>query len=68
VFGKPAVLDPDNIRSDPCDRAAVSREASVDDNVIALRDDELMFVTPIKSALVIQFAAPSSQPQIIPPS
>src|SRR6266576_632042 len=45
VFGKAAVLDPDNIRSDPGNGPADSREASVYDDVVALRNDELMFVT-----------------------
>src|SRR5438270_1932076 len=45
VFGKAAVLDPDNIRGDPRDRRSVSRETSVDNDIVALRDDELLFVT-----------------------
>src|SRR6266850_6234740 len=45
VFGQAAVLDPDNIRGDPRNRRAVSRETSVDNDIVALRDDELVFVT-----------------------
>ena len=39
MFGEAAVLDPDNIRSDPSNRPTVSREASVDNNIVALRND-----------------------------
>src|SRR4029077_6634692 len=45
VFSETAVLDPDNIRGDPRNRRAVSRETSVDNDIVALRDDELVFVT-----------------------
>ena len=45
MLGEAAVLDPDNIRGDPSNWPAVSCEASVDNNIVALCNDELMFVT-----------------------
>src|SRR5436853_7924966 len=54
MFGQAAVLDPDNIRGDPGNRPAESREASVYDDVVALCDDELMFVTQTVGCIVDQ--------------
>src|SRR2546430_12099440 len=45
VLGEAAVLDPDNVRGDPGNRPAISCETSMDNDVVVLRDDELMFVT-----------------------
>src|SRR6266481_3442146 len=45
MLSEAAVLDPDNVRGDPGDGPAGSREASVYDDVVRLRDDQLMLVT-----------------------
>ena len=45
MFGEAPVLDPDHIRGDPGGGPAPSREAAVDDDVVAFREDELMLVT-----------------------
>ena len=45
MFGQADILDPDDIRGDPRYRTAGSRKASMDDDVVALGDNELMLVT-----------------------
>jgi hypothetical protein len=45
VFGETAVLDPDHVRGNPGDGPTIAREAAVDDDVVAFREDELMLVT-----------------------
>jgi len=45
VFRQPAILDSDYIRGDPGGGPAIAREAAVDDDVVAFREDELMLVS-----------------------
>jgi hypothetical protein len=42
--GAASVLDPDHVGRYPCDGTAVAREPAVDNDVVALRHDELVFV------------------------
>ena len=44
MLGKATVLDPDYVGSYPCDGTPVARKAAVDNNVVAFRQDELVFV------------------------
>ena len=44
VLGQPAVLDADDVGSDPGGGSAISREAAVCDHVVALGDDQLVLV------------------------
>jgi hypothetical protein len=45
VLGEAAVFDPDYVRGDPGGGPAIAREAAVDNDVVAFREDELMLVT-----------------------
>jgi hypothetical protein len=44
VLGKTTVLDPDHVGRYPCDGTAVACEAAVDNDIVVLRHDELVFV------------------------
>src|ERR1700693_2678787 len=39
VLGEAAILDPDHVSSDPCDGAALTREAPMENDIVALRQD-----------------------------
>lgn len=44
VLGKVTVLYPDHVSRYPCRGTTVAAEAAVDDNIVAFRQDELVFV------------------------
>ena len=44
MLGEATVLNPDHVGRYPCDGTAVAREPAVDNDVVALRHDELVFV------------------------
>ena len=37
MLGEAAILDPDHVTSDPCDGAALTREAAMENHIVALR-------------------------------
>src|SRR3984893_5016121 len=39
VLGEAAILDPDHVSSDSCDGAALTREAAMENHIVALRQD-----------------------------
>ena len=39
MLGEAAILDPDHVSSDPCDGAALTREAAMENHIVALRQN-----------------------------
>src|SRR5437899_12427279 len=59
VLGQPAVLDADDVGSDPGGGSAISREAAVCDHVVALGDDQLVLVFSVTGSVRIRLNSPS---------
>ncbi len=47
MFGQHAVLDPDDVGGDPVGLIATAGESTVQDDVVTVGDDELVFVTQL---------------------
>jgi hypothetical protein len=47
VFGQHAVLDPDDVGGDPVGLIAAAGESAVQDHVVTVGDDELVFVAQL---------------------